>query len=127
MAPEVDSGNCTDKVDIYSFVILYEMFEGSDALARQFSCHDSFEDPQFSDRTPSAVREFIRLCVFRDFRCPFLDCLFDHLLAIIREHFELTEEALRDIDGYASHLQLCKYDQELEEEEEEEEGEYDED
>ena len=48
MAPEVDSGNCTDKVDIYSFVILYEMFEGSDALARQFSCHDSFEDPQFS-------------------------------------------------------------------------------
>ena len=49
MAPEVYSGNYTEKVDIYSFgVILYEMFEGSDALARQFSCHDSFEDPQFS-------------------------------------------------------------------------------
>ena len=110
MAPEVVSGDYNHKADYYSFgLILYEIFEGSEALQRQMML-DSCKDWTFTDCTPSELQNIIESCLSEnpDYRCGFLDddpSLFGALQKTFIENMGLSDVDREFVEHYAEETQ----------------------
>ena len=111
MAPEVSSGDYNHKADYYSFgLILYEIFEGSEAFHRHMGSLDSCKSWNFTDGTPIELQNIIESCLSEDpdYRCGFLDddgSMFGALQNAFIENMGLSDVDREFVEHYVEEIQ----------------------